>query len=421
MNMISRFERWFLLVRYWLISKLLSLKILLTSVGAMHTRQIARPLQDRDTLAGLWISDKNTTGIAEAQYRRCWSYHLAMKSFYHLASLGFREQMALRLLPIWSAWLRNQTAPAFDVAYGCGGGQATEIFDLADKTGALKVIDSSSSHPTSAFGFWQRECDIWNPGTTVGTPRWMFARWNRELERADAIICPSTFVVDSMVYNGIPKSKCYLNPYGVDTSIFKPRTMVPERPRFICVGSICLRKGHQYLFRAFEKVKQVLPDAELICAGSFYPDFSSERSRWEGTFTHYENLPQRELGKILQQCTAFVFPSNEESIARAVVEAMGAGLPIIGTHESGATTLVNDGVEGLIVRARDIDQLAEAMIRSATKREENGRMGQASYVRGAQNNSWGDFADRLIRICEQALAQRKASIGTGRFPGYSPK
>ena len=88
---------------------------------------------------------------------------------------------------------------------------------------------------------------------------------------------------------------------------------------------------------------------------------------------------------------------------------MGAGLPIIGTHESGATTLVQDGVEGLIVRARDIDQLAAAMIRSATDREENARMGQASHTRGAKNNSWADFADRLLEICQQAAAQKQAA------------
>jgi len=373
----------------------------------MHARQIARPLQERGALAGLWISDKNSTGIDPDKYRRCWPYHLAMKPFYHLASHGFREQMAFRFLPLWSAWVKRQKPPAFDVAYGCGGGQATELFDFADQTGALKVFDSSSSHPTSSYGFWQRECDIWNPGSRVSTPQWMFARWNREIERADVILCPSTFVVDSMVYNGIPAEKCFLNPYGVDTSIFKPRTTLPDKPRFICVGTICLRKGHQYLFRAFEKVRRVFPEAELICAGGYYPDFSSERKRWEGTFTHVENLPQPELAKILQGSTAFVFPSNEESIARAVVEAMGAGLPIIGTHESGATTLVNDGVEGIIVKARNVDQIAEAMIRSATNREENARMGQAAYARGGKNNSWGDFADRLMTMCRDAVEKKR--------------
>ena len=70
-------------------SKLAALKILLTAIGAMHARQIARPLQERDALAGLWIPDKNNTGIAPEKYRRCWPYHLAMKPFYHQPSIGF--------------------------------------------------------------------------------------------------------------------------------------------------------------------------------------------------------------------------------------------------------------------------------------------------------------------------------------------
>jgi len=154
-------------------------------------------------------------------------------------------------------------------------------------------------------------------------------------------------------------------------------------------------------------VRAALPGAELVCAGPYYPDFARERKRWEGTFTHFDHLPHTDLAKVLQGATAFVFPSNEEGFARAIIEAMAAGLPIIATHESGATTLVNDGVEGLIVRARDVNQLAEAMIEAATNRELNRKMGEAANTRGARNNSWDDFADRLIRICNEAREKKK--------------
>ena len=285
-------------------------------------------------------------------------------------------------------------------------GFATEAFEIAERTGKLKIVDAISSHPTSFFGFWQRECDLWYPGKEVGWPRMMMARSNRELERADLISCPSIFVRDSMLYNGIPESKCFLNPYGVDTSTFTPRTVVPEKPRFICVGTLCLRKGHQYLFRAFEKVRKVLPDAELVCVGGDYPDFKLEKKRWEGTFKHYQNIPDAELARALRESTAFVFPSNEEGFAKAIIEGMASGLPIIATYQSGATTLVEDGVAGIIVAARNVNQIAEAMIRVATNREENERMGRAAYERGAKNNSWGDFADRLIKICGEAVGKR---------------
>ncbi len=72
-------------------------------------------------------------------------------------------------------------------------GYATEAFTQAEQIGALKVIDFPNSHPTSYFGYWQRECDIWCPGEKVPIPRRMFARMNRELDRADMVIVQSRF------------------------------------------------------------------------------------------------------------------------------------------------------------------------------------------------------------------------------------
>lgn len=388
------------------------MQLILTACGSAHLRPIARALQDRNALAGLWICDKNTTGVAAQKYRRCWLYHLAMKPFYHLAPPGFSQQMAHRLLPLWGAWVRRQSAPTFDAAYAIMG-HATELFDLAERAGALKVIDATSSHPTSYHGFWQRECDIWCPGQRMPIPRWVFARCNRELERADLILCPSTFVLESQLYNSIPQSKCVLNPYGVDTAAFSPRTVLPEQPQFVCVGQISLRKGQQYLFRAFEKVRQALKGARLICVGQYFPDFRLERRRWEGTFTHCQNIPLAQLAKILRESTAFVFPSNEEGFAKAVIEAMGAGLPIIATHQSGATTLVQDGVHGFIVPGRNVEELANAMLRAAQDRELNQSMGRAAYARGAKHNSWGDYSQRVIDFCADALERRRSRAAEG--------
>jgi len=284
-------------------------------------------------------------------------------------------------------------------------GFATEPFDRAEKTGALKVLDCPNSHPTSYYGYWQRECDLWCPGEKVPVPRWMFARMNRELERADVILCPSLFVRDSMVANGIRPEKCFVNPFGVDLSIFKKRENMPATPKFIAVGTICLRKGHQYLFRAFEQVKKQLPGAELICVGNLKSDFRKEWPRWQGTFTHIPHLPHHELAALLQSGTAFVFPSQEEGFARVIVEAMAAGLPILASHESGATTLVDDGVEGFIVRGRDPQHIAGAMLRVAGDPELCRRMGEAAHKKGALRNTWQDYGDRLLAEYQKRLSR----------------
>jgi glycosyltransferase involved in cell wall biosynthesis len=368
------------------------LKILVISPGwwLAHT---AKGFEERDALAGLWMANKNGTGVEK--YRRCWPFHLAMKPFYYCAPQIWTEHAFYAFFPIWRAWIKKQKWPRTNIVQAIMG-FATEAFDVAEKIGALKVIDCQNSHPTTYFGFWQRECDVWCPGEKVPIPRWMFARMNRELERADLVLCPSDFVRDTMVQNGIAPGKCFVVPFGVDTSIFKPRETVPTKPRFISVGTICVRKGHQYLFRAFELVKQKTPDAELICAGDYKRDFRHERKRWEGRFTHHPHLSHSELAKLLPGCSAFVLASVEEGFARVLSEAAAAGLPIIGTYESGASTIIADGIEGFIVPARQPEKLAEAMIRVATDLELSRKMGEAAHRKGAAQNTWQDYADRLM-------------------------
>ena len=372
-----------------------NVQVLLVTCGGWWLPHPAKAFAARDALAGLWMTNKNSTNIAPEKFRRCWPFHAALKPFFHLAPQILEEKAFYKFFPIWKTWLQAQKYPDCNVVQAIIG-YATEPFDAAEKIGALKVVDCPNSHPLTYHGFWQRECDLWCPGEKIPIPHWMFARMNRELERADMIIVQSDFCRDSMVWNGIPAEKIMINPMGVDTSIFKPREKVPEKIRFVAVGTICLRKGHQYLFRAFEKVKKILPDAELVCVGDYKTDFRRERPKWEGTFTHHPNLSHPELAKLLQTCTAFTFPSQEEGIARAQIEALAVGLPVIGTHEGGATTLVSDGVEGFIVRGRDPQHIADAMIRVATDRELNKKMGEAAYKKGAVKNTWQDYGDRLL-------------------------
>lgn len=381
------------------------MKVLLTCAGGWHLPQTAKALEARNGLAGLWISTHNSTRISPDKYRRCWPFHLAMKPFFHWVPQIWEERAFYALFPVWKTWLKAQRWPEVNVVQAVMG-FATEPFDQAEKIGALKVVDCPNSHPTTYFGYWQRECDLWCPGEKVPIPRWMFARMNRELERADLILCPSNFVRDTMVLNGIARKKCYVSPFGVNTEVFKPRTEPPGKPRFVTSGTICVRKGHQYLLRAFAQVKQQIPDAELICVGEMKDDFRKELPRWRGTFTHIPHQPQAELAKLLAGCTAFVMPSQEEGFARVLSEAMAAGLPILASHESGATTLVADGVEGFIVHGRDPQHIAEAMLRVARDPELGRRMGEAAHRKGAVRNSWQDYGDRLLAEYERRLSER---------------
>ena len=332
-----------------------------------------------------------------------------MKPFYHLASQILIEKAGYFFFPLWRSWIKLQNFEAADVAHATMG-YGTELFDCADRTGVLKVIDAPNSHPWSYKAAWQGECDVWCPGEKIPVPDWMLERMAREIDRADMVLCPSFFVRDSMIQNGVPPEKCFVNPFGVNTNLFTPRTNIPEKPIYISVGTICVRKGFQYLFQAFERVKKEVPEAQLIVVGDYKTDFRMLRARWEGTFTHIPHVTHPVLAGLLQKSSAFVLSSVEEGFARVILEAMASGLPIIATHESGATTLVRDGIEGIIVPARDAGSISDAMIRLGREAELNVAMGRASYEAGGRKNSWQDYGDRLA--AEYAI--RTAKLKTQR-------
>jgi len=381
--------------------------VLLATNGGWHLPNTAKAFFDRGALAQLWTATRNKGELPAEMHKICWPTLIAGRLMGRArVPQVIRERMFYRLFFLWRNWAFRQQVPRANVVQ-CIMGFGREFFERPAFKDTLKVVDCPNSHPVSQYGNWQRECDLWCPGEQVPIPRWMFARMTRELRFADVVLCPSLFVKDSMIRNGIPEERCLLNPFGVDTKTFTPRSAVPERARFIVVGTICLRKGHQYLFRAFEAIRKENPTAELVCVGDYKVDFRQEQKRWHGNFIHIQHLPHAELSEELKKCTAFVMPSCEEGLARVIPEAMAAGLPIIATYESGATTLVKNGISGIIVPAAQVEPLAAAMRLLADDRALNRQMGLASYEAGARNNSWQEYGDRLLEDYARRLQGRK--------------
>ncbi len=374
------------------------MKILYASCGGTWVHHSAAEMLRLGQEAWLYTASKNFTRLPADNYRRCWPFAAACQPFYRLAKGRFGEQGFHAMFPIWTAWLKRQKLPACEVVHSVMG-FATEPFEYAERIGALKVLDASNSHPTSFYGFWQRELDIWNPGARVGVPRWALARCNREIERADVVVCASTYVRDSMIYNGIPESKLEVNPFGADLSIFSPRTKLPhDKPRFLFAGALTLRKGLQYLIPAFERLKKETPNAELILCGGQYPDFQKLFHQWRNLFTHTQGLSHIELTKLMQSCTAFVFPSIEEGFARVIAEEMASGLPIIATHNSGASTVVENGKDGFIVPARSADAVYEKMKELIQRPDLCEAMGKAAATKMAGQGSWANYGQKMVKI-----------------------
>ncbi len=120
---------------------------------------------------------------------------------------------------------------------------------------------------------------------------------------------------------------------GVDRSWFVPADEAKATDA-IFVGRLCTEKGVDTLLRAWREVVRTRTDATLVIVGS-----GDEQRKFESmalelnlgrnvTFVGYLDEPSH-IQQLLNSSKMFLFPSTNEGFARAVAEAMAAGVPCI--------------------------------------------------------------------------------------------
>ena len=131
------------------------------------------------------------------------------------------------------------------------------------------------------------------------------------------------------------------------------------------------------LVRAFSLLAAARPRAHLLIAGDG-PVRAARRALAEdaGLQSRVHLLGERsDVGRILAALDVFVLASEREGLPLAVLEAMGAGLPVVAT----------DGVTGRLVRPGDAEALASSvadLLSDADRARELGRRGREVFLAG---------------------------------------
>jgi glycosyltransferase involved in cell wall biosynthesis len=82
-----------------------------------------------------------------------------------------------------------------------------------------------------------------------------------------------------------------------------------------------------------------------------------------------------------QTSDIFVFPSLQDGFAIVVAEALACGLPVITTRNTGASDLIQPGVNGEIVPIRDPEAIAEAVLKWWARVQEGHRVVDLARMR----------------------------------------
>jgi glycosyltransferase involved in cell wall biosynthesis len=171
---------------------------------------------------------------------------------------------------------------------------------------------------------------------------------------------------------------------GVDTQAFAPEPEPPGPVTVLLVARMLKDKGVVEFVDAARRVRTDFPGTRFVLVGE--PDPGNPTSlriediqRWVGE-GHVEYLGFRDdIAELLRRCHIACLPSYREGLPKSLLEAAASGRPIVTTDVPGCRSVVEDGVNGLLVPARNSEALARAislLVGDRSLRESLGRSGR---------------------------------------------
>jgi glycosyltransferase involved in cell wall biosynthesis len=211
---------------------------------------------------------------------------------------------------------------------------------------------------------------------------------------ADRVGSPSHVLANEMREALPAMREVEITPYPCDPTFLNYQTdSVAPRNEALYVGRFEQRKGVETLIRAAGRFLDACPEIELTLIGGDTAKSASEPSvrklvrdavpaRHADRINLLDPIPRERLLDRYTAARFCVFPSLFENFPNTCLESMSLGNCVIGTDNSGMAEMIQHGVNGLISRAGDPEDLADKLIELATMSDEQrARMGAAARQR----------------------------------------
>jgi glycosyltransferase involved in cell wall biosynthesis len=147
----------------------------------------------------------------------------------------------------------------------------------------------------------------------------------------------------------------------------------------LAVGRLVQEKGHDLLLEVFARIANEFPDWQLVILGDgpLRPQICAQIQRLGLSARINMQGTVRDVDTWFSRCGLYVHPSRSEGFPNALIEAMAAGVPVIGTNcNYGPGEIIEDGVNGLLVPSENEDALTHGLIRMLTDDALRKKLGQ---------------------------------------------
>jgi len=242
--------------------------------------------------------------------------------------------------------------------------------------------------------------------------------WRMIGRRVDTIVTNADALRDEAKGHGVV-ARWEVIPSGVDVERFRSTPggveakralgLDPLRPVIGTVGRLEERKQHDHLLRAVRAMVaqgSAAPQVLLVGDGPLRVRLAEEAAhlglasavRFAGALT--------DVRPALAAMDVFVLPSAAEGMSNALLEAMAAGRPVIGTAVGGTSEVIEDERTGILVPAGDVSRLA-SQIRGLLANPGRGEfLGTAARRAVTQRFGAPAMVERLEHVYDERLDAR---------------
>jgi len=197
----------------------------------------------------------------------------------------------------------------------------------------------------------------------------------------DSVVAVSDFIRQWAIRCGIPPSKIDLIPDGIEIPPELPSAEARAKARarwgfgeseFLIghLGAFTPEKGQEVALRAFQLLRERLPQARLLLAGQGPTLRDAEIIRRCEALGGLVRLcgSIQDLVEFFSALDLFVMPSRSEGLGSSALMAMSYGLPVVASRVGGLAEVVEEARTGWLIEPASPAALAEALVAATADR-----------------------------------------------------
>lgn len=226
---------------------------------------------------------------------------------------------------------------------------------------------------------------------------------------------------------GLPDSHIHVVYNGVDTNVFRPRTVdalrgelgIADGDRVVAmVAHFKRQKNHGMFFEVATRVLESEPNTWFLCVGEPLRDGLQGSNEYHqqmsqlvdslGIRSRFKFLGTRsDVADIYNICDVVVLTSRREGTPNVLLEAMASGVPVVATDVADNAVHVPNGHTGYIVPLDDVEQMAEHLLCLLSDQDARNEMGHRAEAWVHQRYALGEMSGAMAAVYRHLLVRKR--------------